>query len=53
MKRWRKILSGVVILVVAGVVTGIVIIKSLDFNEYRGLIAEQVKSATGRNLTIS
>ena len=49
MKRWRKILSGVVILVVAG----IVIIKSLDFNEYRGLIAEQVKSATGRNLTIS
>ena len=53
MKRWRKILSGVVILVVAGVVTGIVIIKSLDFNEYRGLIAEQVKSATGRDLTIS
>ncbi len=53
MKHWRKILSGVVILVVAGVVTGIVIIKSLDFNEYRGLIAEQVKSATGRDLTIS
>ena len=49
MKRWRKILSGVVILVV----TGIVIIKSLDFKEYRGLIAEQVKSATGRDLTIS
>lgn len=53
MKHWRKILSGIVILVVAGVVTGIVIIKSLDFNEYRGLIAEQVKSATGRDLTIS
>ena len=40
MKHWRKILSGVVILVVARVVTGIVMIKSLDFNEYRRLIAE-------------
>ena len=53
MKRWRKILSGVVILVVAGVMTGIVFIKSLDIKEYRGLIAEQVKSVTGRDLTIS
>ncbi|MCH7937182.1 MAG: AsmA family protein [Proteobacteria bacterium] len=53
MKHWKKILSGVFVLAVAGVVTGIVIIKSLDFNEYRGLIAEQVKSATGRDLTIS
>ena len=53
MKHWRKILSSVVILAAAGVVTGIVIIKSLDFNQYRGLIAEQVKSATGRDLTIS
>ena len=53
MKYWRKILSGVVVLAAAGVVTGIVIIESLDFNEYRGLIAEQVKSATGRDLTIS
>jgi uncharacterized protein involved in outer membrane biogenesis len=53
MKHWKKILSGVAVLVVAGLVTGIVIIKSLDFNEYRGLIAEQVKAATGRDMAIS
>ena len=53
MKHWKKILSGVFVLAVAGVVTGIIIIKSLDFNEYRGLIAEQVKAATGRDLTIA
>ena len=32
---------------------GVAIIKSIDFNEYRGLIAEQVKAATGRDLIIS
>ncbi|MCH8238238.1 MAG: AsmA family protein, partial [Proteobacteria bacterium] len=53
MKRWKKIISVVVVLVVAVVVAGIAIIKSLDFNEYRGLIAEQVKNATGRDLSIS
>ena len=53
MKRWKKIISAVVVLVVAVVVAGIAIIKSLDFNEYRGLIAEQVKNATGRDLSIS
>ena len=53
MKRWKKIVSAVVILLVAVVVAGIAIIKSLDFNEYRGLIAEQVKNATGRDLSIT
>ena len=52
MKRWKKIFSTVFVLVVAVVVAGIAIIKSLDFNQYRGLIAEQVKAATGRDLTI-
>jgi len=53
MKHWKKILSGVVVLTVAVVVAGVAIVKSIDFNEYRGLIAEHVKSATGRELTIS
>ena len=53
MKHWKKILSGAVVLAVAVVVAGVAILKSLDFNEYRGLIAEQVKAATGRDLTIS
>ncbi len=53
MKHWKKIISGVVVLTIAVVVAGVAILKSLDFNEYRGLIAEQVKAATGRDLTIS
>ncbi len=53
MKHWKKIISGVVVLAIAVVVAGVAILKSLDFNEYRGLIAEQVKAATGRDLTIS
>ena len=53
MKRWMKIISGLAVLAVAGVVAGIAILKSIDFNEYRGLIAEQAKAYTGRELTIS
>ncbi|MBT7942093.1 MAG: AsmA family protein [Alphaproteobacteria bacterium] len=53
MSKGIKILSILVILAVGGVVAGVAILKSLDFNEYRGLIAEQVKAATGRDLTIS
>lgn len=52
MKTWMKILSGIIILVVAVAVAGIAILKSIDFNEYRGLIAEKVKESTGRDLTI-
>ena len=52
MKNWMKVLSGVAVLAVAVVVAGVAILKSLDFNEYRGLIAEQAKAATGRDLTI-
>ena len=53
MKGWKKIVSAVVVLAVAVVAAGIAIIKSLDFNEYRGLIADQVKAATGREMTIA
>jgi len=52
-KRWFKILSALAFLAVAGVVAGIAILKSIDFNEYRGLIAEQAKIHTGRDLTIN
>lgn len=47
------ILSAVAVLVVAVAAAGVAIIKSLDFNEYRGLISERVKAATGRELTIA
>jgi len=53
MGRGIKILSIVGFLVVALIVVGVAILKSMDFNEYKGLIAEQVKSATGRELKIA
>ena len=53
MKRWIKILSGLAFFAVAVVVAGIAILTSIDFNEYRGLIAEQAKALTGRDLTIN
>lgn len=53
MKRAWKILAVIAVLLVAVVVAGVVVLKSMDFNEYRGLIAEQVKAATGRDLTIA
>ena len=52
MSKLLKILGVLVVLVVAVIVGGIAMLKSMDFNEYRGLIAEQVKSATGRDLVI-
>lgn len=39
--------------VVAVIATGIAVIASIDVNEYKGEIAEQVKSATGRDLQIA
>lgn len=53
MSKWGKILGGVVVLLVAVVVAGVAILSTLDFNEYKGLIAEEAKKATGRDLTIS
>lgn len=53
MRRAVKILFGVAVLVVALVVAGIAVLKSIDFNSYRGLIAEKTKEATGRELAIT
>jgi len=53
MKRLIAVLSGIGVLVAALVVAAVAILKSMDFNQYRGLIAEQVKVATGRDLTIA
>jgi AsmA family protein len=51
--RVKHLLIGLVVLVVAVVVVGIAILKSQDFNQYKGLIAEKVKEATGRDLTLA
>lgn len=53
MKRLWKILGVVVVLVVALVVAGVAILKSMDFNEYKALIEQEVESATGRQLRIA
>ncbi len=53
MKRVLKIISVITVLAVAVIVGGIAVLKSTDFNSYRGLIAEQVKSLTGRELAIT
>lgn len=52
MKKLVKILSIVIGLIVIVVIGGVVAISSMDFNQYKGLIAEQAKEATGRDLVI-
>ncbi len=53
MKLFYRILGGFVVLIVAGAVAGVAILTNMDFNPYRGLIADQVKAMTGRELVIS
>jgi len=53
MGRFIKFLGGFAVLIVAVGVAGVVVLKSKDFNEYRGLIADEVKAATGRDLVIA
>jgi len=52
-KTLGKILGGLVVLAVAVIVAGIAVLKSMDFDTYRGMIADQVKAATGRELVIA
>ena len=47
--RLFVIVAGVLLLLIVGVV---VVLKSMDFDQYRPLISEQVKRATGRDLRI-
>lgn len=53
MKKSVKIISVIGVLVIGLLVAGIAILKSIDFNQYKGLIAEQAKAATGRDLKIA
>ena len=50
--RLSTILKVLAVLVVAVIVGGIVLLMNIDFNQYKGLIAEKVKEATGRTLAI-
>lgn len=48
----KTVFKVAVVLVVAVVVGAIVVLHSIDFDQYRGLIAEEVEAATGRKLVI-
>lgn len=49
----KKVLIGLAVVVVVVVVGVIGFLMTLDFNQYKGLIAEEVKRATGRDLVIA
>ena len=51
--RLKHVLIGLVVLAVVIIGGAFVAIKSIDFNEYRSAIADQVKQATGRELKIA
>lgn len=53
MSKWIKIVGGIVVVLIGVVVAGVAILGSMDFNQYKGLIAEQAKKATGRDLQIA
>ncbi len=50
--RLRTVLIGLAVLMVAILAGAAALVMSVDFNQYKGLIADQVKQATGRDLTI-
>ncbi len=51
--RIKRLLTGVVIVVVGGVAAMFAILRSVDFNSYKDLVAQQVKAATGRDLVLA
>lgn len=53
MKRKSRIVFAFIVVVVGVLTAGIAILKSLDFNAYRGTVAAEVEKAIGRKLTIA
>ena len=53
MRRLWKIFSILIVLSAATVVSGVAVLKSIDFSQYKNVIAEQVEKITGRKLTIN
>lgn len=51
--RARSILLSLGGLVATAVVAGVVVLKSIDVNRYRGFIADEAEKATGRKLVIA
>lgn len=53
MKKVGVIIGGIVVLLIGVVVASVAVLTSMDFNEYKGLIAEEAEKATGRKLVIA
>ncbi|MDV7338511.1 AsmA family protein [Terasakiella sp. A23] len=53
MGRIKLIVGGIFAVIVGGIVAGVAILSSMDFNQYKGMIAEEAKAATGRDLVIA
>lgn len=53
MKRKSRIAFAFIVLLAGVLTAGIAILKSLDFNAYRGTVAAEVEKAIGRKLTIA
>ena len=51
--RIRTIVGILVVLVVAVVAAGVVIVKSIDLNQYRPMIAQKIEETTGRKATLA
>jgi uncharacterized protein involved in outer membrane biogenesis len=51
--RIKRLLTGAAIVVVGGVAALFAIVRSVDFNSYKDLVAQQVKAATGRELVLA
>ena len=50
--KYLKILGIVVVVVVVLIAGALIAVSFVDINQYKGLITEQVKQATGRDLSI-
>ena len=50
--RLKTILIGLAVLLVVILGAATILVMSINFDQYKGLIAEQVKKATGRKLLI-
>lgn len=51
--RIRTIVAILIVLVVAVIGAGVVIVKSIDLNQYRPMIAQKIEESTGRKATLA
>ncbi|HEY3148407.1 MAG TPA: hypothetical protein VGJ75_18765, partial [Dongiaceae bacterium] len=51
--RWKIILTGIGLAFGAVVALAFTVLMSIDFNDYRDLVQQRMKQATGRDLVIA